>query len=39
MVLKKPASASQAQIKQFARAVGMANNRPVQPLGARPVLQ
>lgn len=39
LVLKKPATASKAQVEQFAKAVGVANNRPVQPVGARPVLQ
>jgi carbonic anhydrase len=38
-VLKKPASASKAQIEQFSKAVGVANNRPLQPVNARPVLQ
>ncbi len=39
MVLKKPATASKAQIEQFSKAVGVANNRPLQPVNARPVLQ
>jgi carbonic anhydrase len=39
LVMKKPASASAAQIDQFTRAIGFANNRPVQPVNARPVLR
>lgn len=39
LVLKKPATASRAQIAQFSKAVGVANNRPLQPVNARPVLQ
>jgi carbonic anhydrase len=38
-VMKAPASVSKAQVAQFAKAVGFANNRPVQPLNAREVLQ
>lgn len=38
-VAKKPASASHAQVEQFTRAVGFANNRPVQAINARPVLK
>jgi carbonic anhydrase len=38
-VLKKPATASRAQIEQFSKVVGDANNRPVQSVNARPVLQ
>jgi carbonic anhydrase len=39
LVMKKPASASAAQIDQFTRTIGFANNRPVQPVNARPVLR
>lgn len=37
MVLQKPVTASKAQIEAFRKAVGFANNRPVQALNARPV--
>jgi len=39
LVMKKPATASKAQIEQFSKTVGFANNRPVQPVNARPVLR
>ncbi len=39
LVMKKPASASKAQVAQFSKTVGFANNRPVQPVNARPLLQ
>lgn len=39
LLLKKPATASKAQIEQFSKAVGVANNRPLQAVNARPVLQ
>jgi carbonic anhydrase len=39
LVLKNPVSISKAQIEQFSKAVGFANNRPIQPVHARPVLQ
>jgi carbonic anhydrase len=39
LVMKKPASASKAQVEQFSKTVGFANNRPIQPVNARPVLQ
>jgi carbonic anhydrase len=39
LVMKKPASASKAQVQQFSKTMGFANNRPVQPVNARPVLQ
>ncbi len=39
LVAKKPAAASKAQIDQFSKTVGFANNRPVQAVNARPVLQ
>jgi carbonic anhydrase len=38
-VVKRPATASRSQIKQFSKAIGVANNRPLQPANARPVLQ
>lgn len=39
MVVKTPATASRAQIEQFRKTVGFANNRPVQSVNARPVLR
>ena len=39
LVMKKPVSASGAQIAAFVRAVGVPNNRPIQPVNARPVLR
>ena len=39
LVLKKPATATKAQIDQFSKTVGFANNRPIQALNARSVLQ
>lgn len=39
LVMKKPVSASKAQVGQFAKTVGFANNRPIQPVNARPVLR
>ena len=38
-VLKVPVSVSKAQIEHFAKAMRHPNNRPVQPLNAREVLQ
>ncbi|RCU44645.1 carbonic anhydrase family protein [Corallincola holothuriorum] len=38
-VIKQPMQASMPQIKAFADALGHPNNRPVQPLNARQVLQ
>jgi carbonic anhydrase len=38
-VMKKQATASKAQIEQFSKAVGVANNRPIQSTNARSVLQ
>ena len=38
-VMKKPVAASKAQIEQFSKAVGFANNRPIQATNARSVLQ
>ena len=39
MVLKSPVTASEDQIKQFVRAIGHHNNRPLQPVNARPLLK
>jgi carbonic anhydrase len=39
LVLKRPATVSKEQVLQFSKALGFANNRPVQPVNARPVLQ
>jgi len=39
LVMKNPVAVSEAQVKQLAEALGHPNNRPVQPLNARPVLQ
>jgi carbonic anhydrase len=39
LVMKKPASVSKAQVGQFAKTIGFANNRPIQPVNARPVLR
>lgn len=39
LVLKQPLSASAAQVQAFAAAMNAPNNRPVQPAGARLVLQ
>ena len=39
LVMKNPVSVSEAQVKQLAEALGHPNNRPVQPVNARPVLQ
>jgi carbonic anhydrase len=38
LVIKKPATASKAQLEAFSTTMGFANNRPVQPLNARQVL-
>jgi carbonic anhydrase len=38
-VMKKPATASKAQIEQFSKAVGFTNNRPIQATNARAILQ
>ena len=37
LVLKQPVTASAAQISRMAAALGHANNRPIQPIGARVV--
>ncbi len=39
LVMKTPVSASSDQIEQLARVMGHPNNRPVQPINARLVLQ
>jgi carbonic anhydrase len=39
LVAKKPASVSKAQVERFSKTLGFANNRPVQAVNARPVLQ
>lgn len=39
VVLKRPATVSKAQLEQFSKSIGFANNRPVQPLNARAVLR
>ncbi len=38
-VMKEPVSASKEQIEKFAHVMHHPNNRPVQPVNARPVLQ
>lgn len=39
LVLKETATVSKAQVEQFSETLGFANNRPIQPANARPVLQ
>ena len=39
LVRKQPVPASKAQIAAFTSLMGGHNNRPVQPVNARPVLQ
>jgi carbonic anhydrase len=39
LVLKRPATVSKEQVLQFSKALGFANNRPVLPVNARPVLE
>lgn len=39
LVLKEAATVSKAQVEQFSQTLGFANNRPIQPVNARPVLQ
>lgn len=39
MVMKYPMTVSQEQVDQFSKLMGVANNRPVQPVNARPVLK
>jgi carbonic anhydrase len=38
LVIRKPASASKAQVEAFSKTMGFANNRPVQALNARKVI-
>jgi len=39
LVMKSPVTASKAQVEQFSKTLGFANNRPIQPVNARPVLR
>jgi len=39
LVMKAPASVSKAQVEQFSKTIGFANNRPLQTVNARPVLK
>jgi carbonic anhydrase len=39
MVLKSPVTASKEQIDRFTKAIGFPNNRPLQPVNARPLLK
>ncbi|MGC1953352.1 MAG: carbonic anhydrase family protein [Gammaproteobacteria bacterium] len=39
LVIKQPATASKAQIEKFSKVMGHPNDRPVQPVNARPILQ
>ncbi len=39
LVLKRPATVSKGQVEQFSKTLGFANNRPLQPINARPVLE
>lgn len=39
LILKERMSVSRQQVERFERALGFANNRPVQPRNARPVLR
>jgi carbonic anhydrase len=39
LVMKQPVSASKAQVGQFSKTIGFANNRPTQPVNARPLLR
>jgi carbonic anhydrase len=39
IVMKKPMTVSREQVEAFRSTLGFANNRPVQPVNARPVLQ
>jgi len=39
LVVKKPVTASKAQVDKFSKTLGFANNRPIQPVNARQVLQ
>jgi carbonic anhydrase len=39
LVMKHPVTVSKAQVAQFSKAVGVANNRPLQPVHARSILR
>jgi carbonic anhydrase len=39
LVMKEPVSVSKAQIEQFEQIMGHPNNRPIQPVNARPILK
>jgi carbonic anhydrase len=39
MVMKEPATVSRDQVEKVASVLGFANNRPLQPANARPILQ
>jgi carbonic anhydrase len=39
LVIKEPVSASKEQVEAFSHVMHHPNNRPVQPVNARPVLQ
>ena len=39
LVMKEPVTASKEQIEKFSQVMGHPNNRPLQPLNARPVLK
>jgi carbonic anhydrase len=39
LVMKTPATASKAQVAKFSKTLGFPNNRPIQPVNARLVLQ
>jgi len=39
LVMKKPVSVSKAQVDKFSKTMGFANNRPTQPVFARPILK
>jgi carbonic anhydrase len=39
MVMKEPTTVSRDQIEKVASVLGFANNRPLQPANARPILQ
>ncbi len=39
LMMKKTVTVSEDQVKQFTGVMGHPNNRPIQPTGARPVLQ
>jgi carbonic anhydrase len=39
LVMKQHPTVSKAQVEQFSKTMGFANNRPIQPVNARPVLR